>query len=81
MVSASGFGVGFGLILNGEIYRGSNMFAGETELFTLNIGRILKNYCDYCGDKFVVGGEAINFEKIQLHHLIDALKEKDKAAN
>jgi len=73
-VGRRGFGIGFGLILNHDIYRGSNMFAGETELFTLNIEKILKMKCGYDEENFIVGEELVNLNDLQLHHLIKALK-------
>jgi len=80
VVSGNGFGVGFGLVLNNEIYRGANMFAGETELFTLNIEKILKEYCDFCGDGIEIDGKSVALKDIQLQHLLCALKDKNKEA-
>lgn len=80
VVSSSGFGIGFGLVLNNEIYRGSNMFAGETELFNLNISKILRTICGCQDPGLQVKNRYVELEKLQIHHLIAALEEGNEIA-
>ena len=78
VVGPSGFG--FGLILNDQIYRGSNMYAGETELFDLNIEKILKTICGCEEPGLTIRGQYIDIKELQLDHLINALEEGNELA-
>jgi predicted NBD/HSP70 family sugar kinase len=80
VVGPSGFGIGFGLILNDQIYRGSNMYAGETELFDLNIEKILKTICGCEEPGLTIRGQYIDIKELQLDHLINALEEGNELA-
>jgi predicted NBD/HSP70 family sugar kinase len=80
VVGTDSFGIGFGLILNNEVYRGTNMFAGETESFTLNIKKILKTKCGFKGDEIVVDGKSMDIGDLQIHHLIKILENKNECA-
>jgi predicted NBD/HSP70 family sugar kinase len=68
------FGIGFGLVLKNDIYRGTNMFAGETGLFDLNIEKILVQHCHYDKRDFPIGDKTVKIDELQLHHLIQALE-------
>jgi N-acetylglucosamine repressor len=80
VVGPSGFGIGFGLILNDQIYRGSNMYAGETELFDLNIEKILKTICGCEEPGLTIRGQYIDIKELQLDHLVNALEEGNELA-
>jgi len=80
VVGPTGFGIGFGLILNDQIYRGSHMFAGETELFELNIEKILKTICGCEDSSLKVGNEDIELKELQLDHLVQASHEGNELA-
>lgn len=73
-VDPSGFRIGFGLILNNKLYRGSNMYAGETQMFNLNIEKILRKNCG-CADSYLaIGEKSIELKELDLQKLIEALK-------
>jgi N-acetylglucosamine repressor len=74
------FGIGFGLILNNDIYRGANMFAGESDLFTINIKKILKHNCGFKEGSFTIGDQTVNVNELQIHHLLKALEFGNDAA-
>ena len=74
------FGIGFGLILDNDIYRGANMFAGEIEPHDLNIKKMLLYICNYNKTHFRVGDEIIKSDELMLHHLIRALDYHNEVA-
>ncbi len=80
MVNKDVFGIGFGLIIKNELYRGANMFAGETNSFDLNIEKILRDYCHFREDFFSVNGKAVEIGNLELQHLIKALADGSKVA-
>ena len=67
------FGMGFGFILGHDIYRGTNMFAGETYPFKLNIKKILVEQCGYTESELDVGRTSIKIDKLRLSDLIQAI--------
>jgi predicted NBD/HSP70 family sugar kinase len=77
VVNKDVFGIGFGLLIKNELYRGANMFAGETYPFDLNIQKILKNYCHYSESTISLNNKEIEVQDIELHHLVDAVDEKN----
>lgn len=77
VVNRDVFGIGFGLILKNEIYRGANMFAGETFPFDLNIEKILRKYCRYQKPTIQLAGNEVRVEDLELQQMIDALSEGD----
>lgn len=74
------FGVGFGLILDNDIYHGANMFAGETNPFTINIKKILKHHCDFNNDTLIIGDQSVPIDELEIHHLIKLLEFEDETA-
>ena len=80
MVDRDVFGIGFGLIFGNEIYRGANMFAGETNPFTLTIKEILKTYSDFDGDVLTIGGQNVPIDELEIHDLLKALDYQNETA-
>jgi len=80
VVNRDVFGIGFGLILNNDIYRGANMFAGETESFTLNLKKILRNCCNYKKTTFAVSDQKVDIDDLRIRHLLKALEVNDAIA-
>lgn len=74
------FGIGFGLILNNDLYRGANMFAGEIEPHDLNVKKMLVYFCNYNKKHFKVGNQIVKTDELMLHHLIGALDYRNKDA-
>lgn len=69
------FGLGFGLVVRNEIYRGANMFAGEIASRDLNLIKILREYCGFSGDKIILGDRTIHLDDLELDDLISAKDE------
>lgn len=80
MVDRDVFGIGFGLIFGNEIYRGANMFAGETNPFTLTIKEILKTYSDFDDDVLTIGGQNVPIDELEIHDLLKALDYQNETA-
>lgn len=68
------FGIGFGLVFENAIYRGANMFAGETNSFNLNIKKILLDQCHYTKRKLYDGCTYIDIDELTMHDLIRAVE-------
>ncbi len=73
------FGVGFGLILEDRLFRGSG-FAGETNPFDYNIKKILNQYCNIHQEHVKLNGSIIPIQELDIHHLINALDSADELA-
>lgn len=73
------FGVGFGLILEDRLFRGSG-FAGETSPFNYNIKNILNELCGIHQDSVKLNGSIIPIQDLDIHHLIKALDKTDELA-
>ncbi|MBN1155152.1 ROK family transcriptional regulator [candidate division KSB1 bacterium] len=80
MIDRDVFGVGFGLILDNDIYRGANMFAGETNSFTINIQKILRDYCHFYDDHLLIGDQSVSINELEIHHLIKACELENEIA-
>lgn len=81
VVDVDVFGIGFGLILDNRIYRGANMFAGETNPFSHNLRSFLRQCpAGHSGDKITLGGKQMAIEDVDLSILLELVKSEDKMA-
>ncbi|MBN1479984.1 ROK family transcriptional regulator [candidate division KSB1 bacterium] len=68
------FGIGYGLLLKNDIYRGANMFAGETTSYDLTIKKILVDHCHYTEKQLFDGYGYIDVDKLHIHDLVRAIE-------
>ncbi|MBN1465575.1 ROK family protein [candidate division KSB1 bacterium] len=73
------FGIGFGLVLKHDIYRGANMLAGEATPYDLNIKKILRDQCGFRDAHFINGQSKIDLDDVHLSDLIAAIDENPVA--
>ena len=74
------FGVGYGLYLEDQIYRGAHMFAGETAPQPISIKQMLENVAPELGAEVVLNGHSLRKERVTLQDLIDAAQNQDELA-
>ncbi len=74
------FGVGYGLCLEGLIYRGAHMFAGETAPQPISIKQMLEQVAPEFGAAVTLNGRTLRKEKITLQELIDAAQNQEELA-
>jgi predicted NBD/HSP70 family sugar kinase len=74
------FGVGYGLILENNLFRGQNGLAGETGPFDYNIKKILNQFCEYHQDFVTLNNVTLPIHELDIHHLIQALDSADELA-
>ncbi|HNW59664.1 MAG TPA: ROK family transcriptional regulator [bacterium] len=74
------FGVGYGLYLEDQIYRGAHMFAGETAPQPISIKQMLEQVAPELGAEVVLDGRTLHKEKVTLQELIDAAQNQDRLA-
>lgn len=74
------FGVGYGLYLEDQIYRGAHMFAGETAPQPISIKQMLEQVAPELGSEVQLNGIKIPKDKVTLQQLIDAARNMDALA-
>jgi len=74
------FGVGYGLYLEDQIYRGAHMFAGETAPQPISIKQMLEKVAPEYGGEVLLNGRALPKERVTLQDLIDAALNHDSLA-
>ena len=74
------FGVGYGLYLEDQIYRGAHMFAGETAPQPISIKQMLEKVAPEYGGEVLLNGRSLPKEKVTLQDLIDAALNHDSLA-
>lgn len=74
------FGVGYGLYLEDQIYRGAHMFAGETAPQPISIKQMLEKVAPELGSEVQLNGIKLPKDKVALQHLIDAARNMDALA-
>ena len=72
------FGIGFGLVLKDDLFRGANLGAGETKPYTLNIKKIYQ-LCN-SNKELKINNRSISIDELEITHLLAALAEKDEIA-
>ncbi len=74
------FGVGYGLYLEDQIYRGAHMFAGETAPQPISIKQMLEKVAPEFGGEVMLNGRSLPKERVTLQDLIDAALNQDGLA-
>ncbi len=74
------FGVGYGLYLEDQIYRGAHMFAGETAPQPISIKQMLEKVAPEFGGEVLLNGRSLPKERVTLQDLIDAALNQDGLA-
>ncbi|OPZ77030.1 MAG: Glucokinase [bacterium ADurb.Bin431] len=74
------FGVGYGLYLEDQIYRGAHMFAGETAPQPISIKQMLEKVAPEYGGEVLLNGRSLPKERVTLQDLIDAALNHDSLA-
>jgi len=74
------FGVGYGLYLEDQIYRGAHMFAGETAPQPISIKQMLEKVAPEFGGEVMLNGRSLPKERVTLQDLIDAALDQDGLA-
>ncbi len=74
------FGIGYGIILDDQLYRGAHMMAGESCRHAITIKQVLHDLTDVNDDQVRLHGVQMAKEKVTMQDLLAALETKDELA-
>ncbi len=73
-------GIGCGIVIDGQVYRGASMCAGELRLVLPSIATLYQKGSLVVKDSVLLGMAGGDIEKITIEILLNAVKQKDKLA-
>jgi predicted NBD/HSP70 family sugar kinase len=73
-------GLGIGIIINGELYRGASFCAGELYPHLPNLGDLLSAFRSRFHESEILREHITSFESMDMEFLLDAAKKGDKIA-
>ncbi len=74
------FGIGYGIIIDNQLYRGAHMFAGETNPHAIAIRQLLDRISGDEGVRILLAGKEVNKDEVDLNHLLAAASANDRIA-